>query len=175
MVVEYRDNKGCTMKRELETLLTMLRHQAVVAAYMRRVAHALLEAADIHDLSKFAPDEFPGFVYFSSIARMHAFGSPAYNKAMSDNNGVIELHYSRNSHHPEHHERGVKDMGLVDLVEMVADWQAASDVYGKTPFEDGLEILRERFELDPRHLYLIRLIRDAISAKSVTETPPDRR
>lgn len=153
------------MSEEVNTLVTILRHRHTVAAYMRRLAYALLETAEVHDLSKLAPDEFYGFVEINHIAREHEFGSDEYNDALAASGDVIGLHYQRNRHHPEHHDRGIEDMSLVDIVEMVADWQAASDVYGKTSFEKGLEVLKERFGLKPCHLYLIWLIHDVMTGE----------
>ena len=38
----------------------------------------------------------------------------------------IEIHYAKNRHHPENHRNGIKDMTLVDLIEMLSDWKAAT-------------------------------------------------
>jgi hypothetical protein len=151
------------MIQEIQTLVTILRHQALVASQMRKLAHLLIEAADIHDLSKLSPWEFTGFVEFNHVARENKLGSPEYQQSLKDNEGVIGLHYKSNRHHPEHHSHGIENMGLVDLVEMVADWRAASAVYGQTSFEEALPILRERFGLDQRHLYLVWLIHNALA------------
>lgn len=154
------------MTEEIKTLISQLRHTGMVAAYMRRLAFALLQAAQEHDLSKLTLDEFPGFVEINQTAREHEFGSPGYNASLKACGDVIGLHYARNRHHPEHHARGVDDMNLVDFVEMVADWQAASEVYGKTTFEDGLKVLRTRFGLTGQHLFLVWMIHDALVGRT---------
>ncbi len=38
----------------------------------------------------------------------------------------LEHHYGNNSHHPEFYENGIKGMNLIDLVEMLCDWKAAT-------------------------------------------------
>jgi len=157
------------MSEQVKTLVTILRHQRIVAAYMRRLAYALLEVAEVHDLSKLSLDEFGGFVEMNHVAREHKFGSEEYYAALENRDDVVGLHYQRNRHHPEHHDRGIDDMTLVDLVEMVADWQAASDVYGKATFEEGLKVLRDRFGLTSCHLHLIWLIHDVFVGE--TERP----
>ena len=40
---------------------------------------------------------------------------------------MLDHHYARNSHHPEHYENGVNGMDLFDVLEMVCDWKAASE------------------------------------------------
>ena len=42
---------------------------------------------------------------------------------------IADKHYSLNRHHPEHHENGINDMSLIDLLEMLCDWcTAAKDI-----------------------------------------------
>jgi hypothetical protein len=141
---------------EIKTLITILRHQALVATYLRKLATRIMLRAGEHDLSKLGVGQFTEFIKINRIAREHKYGSPEY-KASIDTD-VIERHFRCNSHHPEHHENGVNDMGLADFIEMILDWKAAAEVYGKTTMEEGLVIQTERFELDERHLYLIDLI-----------------
>jgi hypothetical protein len=40
---------------------------------------------------------------------------------------ALKHHYEHNPHHPEHHRRGVLDMTLIDLLEMLADWKASGE------------------------------------------------
>ena len=39
---------------------------------------------------------------------------------------AIDHHYANNRHHPEHWPNGINDMTLMDLIEMLADWKAAT-------------------------------------------------
>jgi len=144
-----------------KTIAVMMRHTRLVASFLRRLAHALEDRAGIHDLSKFTDDEFAGFVEINRIAREQVYFSPEYQASIK--NQTVNLHYSRNSHHPEHHANGIDGMSLGDFIEMVADWKAASITYGKTSFEDSLKVQIERFGLKPEHIYLIKLIMDEIS------------
>lgn len=147
------------LSEEAKTITTILRHNRLVASYLVKLANALEERAIMHDASKFATDEFAGFVRINQIAREHEYGSPEYRKSIKET-GVVPLHYSRNPHHPEHYEDGINDMSIVDLVEMIADWKAASETYGQTSLEGALKIHTERFGLKPEHLYLIKLVLD---------------
>lgn len=145
------------MSDELKTLVTMLNHRSNVAARLRWLARQLEERADLHDLSKFKPDEFEGFVQINRVAREHPYGSPEYKASLKDNQAV-SLHYSRNSHHPEYHPDGVDGMNLLDFIEMVIDWKTASETYGQTSFDDSLAIQVDRFKLAPEQVYLAGMI-----------------
>ena len=142
---------------EAQTISTILRHIGLVSSYLRRLAYALEERADIHDLSKFSGEEFAGFVEINRIARTCAFGSPEYKRSIQGNN-TVSLHYSHSSHHPEHYENGITDMSLIDLIEMVTDWKAASITYGQTSLQESLEIQVKRFNLGAKDLHLIELV-----------------
>ena len=146
---------------EMKTITTILRHTGLVMAYLTRFSNVLEHRAAIHDLSKFSDDEFNGFVKINQIAREHKYGSPEYRKAIRETN-VVPLHYSRHPHHPEHYQGGIDEMSLIDIIEMVADWKAASETYGQTSLKESLEIQKDRFRLRLEHLYLIELIIDEL-------------
>lgn len=67
---------------------------------------------------------------------------PAEGKA------AIQHHYSKNSHHPEHYGNGVNGMDILDIVEMLCDWKAASErMQGGGDIIRSIEINAERFNL----------------------------
>jgi len=146
-----------SLSEEAKTITTILRHNRLVASYLINLACAMEKRAIVHDASKLSVDEFTGFVQINRIAREHEYGSQEYKDSIKKTDAVA-LHYSRNPHHPEHYKSGVDDMSLVDLIEMVADWKAASETYGQTSLEEALEIQAKRFGLSAKHLYLIGLI-----------------
>ena len=145
------------MSEENTTLVTILAHVRLVQKYMSRISKALEQRAIEHDISKLLSDEYKGFIEVNRVARTHAYGSDEYKASLKGNN-VIKLHFSRNSHHPEYYLNGVSDMSLLDIIEMVVDWKAASETYGQTSFEDSISIQKDRFGLSDEQLYLIRLI-----------------
>jgi hypothetical protein len=150
------------LTEEIKTLIVFNRHIELVRERLINLAHQLEERAQLHDLSKFQEDEFGGFVEINQVARQFPYGSAEYMESIKNNNAVA-LHYSRNSHHPEYHAGGVSDMGLLDLIEMVADWGAASEAYGQTSFEDALKKQTERFKLTPEQVHFIRIIAEVVS------------
>jgi len=104
----------------------------------------LNERAIVHDASKMLDDEFAGFSRINAAARLQKFGSPEYAEGMRRERSTIDLHFSRNSHHPERmgmgllgsevveHDvgRGPKEMTFLDVIEMVCDWWGARLGYG---------------------------------------------
>ena len=142
---------------EIKALVTIQRHITIVQKYLTRLSNRLAERAIEHDLSKLSKDELAGFVEVNQIARLHPYGSPEHKASLSGNK-TIDLHFSRNSHHPEYWPNGIDDMSLLDLIELVVDWKAASLTYGQTSLQDSLAIQQKRFNLDDKMMWLISLI-----------------
>ena len=149
------------MSDEVTTLRTIVAHRAFVSSYLHRLADATNVRAVEHDLSKLTTGEFDGFVAINRVAREHPYGSEEY-KASLKNNDVIDLHFSGNRHHPEFYENGVAGMGLLDIIEMVCDWRAATEVYGTTSFQDVLQVQIDRFDLTEEQVWLINMIVEEI-------------
>jgi hypothetical protein len=78
-----------------------------------------------HDNSKLRPDEFKGYASVIGNLANSTYGSEQYNVNKKKIQATISLHYSRNSHHPEHYEN-FQDMTFEDLSEMLFDWIAAA-------------------------------------------------
>ena len=133
----------------INLLRSYTRHRDYVRLALRRVESALAERREVHDASKLLDDEFSGFSRINKAARVQKFGSPEYAKGMKRERGTIDLHFSRNSHHPEHATYGAPDgSGLqgsevveydcgvsareqtfLDVIEMVCDWWGAGKGY----------------------------------------------
>lgn len=149
------------MNDETKTLITIIRHINLVRFNLNKIAHRLKERAVVHDSSKYSLDEFEGFKEINRIARETPFGSQAYKDSIKDNRAV-SLHYSRNTHHPEHYQGGIDEMSLLDIVEMLCDWKAASETYGLTAFKESLEIQKDRYKLTPEQWYMIRKVAECL-------------
>ncbi len=150
----------------MKTLLTMLKHKAIVTKNFRQFIAKLQEREAMHDVSKFQQDEFDGFSELDSAEVFKLYGTDEYKKRISENKG-IKLHYQRNSHHPEHFEADEANYGFsfssmdmmtfTDLLEMVIDWKSACETYG-TNFEESLEISMRRFLPSSHTEYMVRMI-----------------
>lgn len=60
---------------------------------------------------------------------------------------TLDHHNAANRHHPEHHVDGVNDMTLIDLLEMLCDWKAATERHDDGDIGRSLDINRDRFEM----------------------------
>lgn len=140
--------------QDVVELARILQHVSMVQALLRKVAHRLLERADAHDLSKLAEDELEGMARISQ----NKLGSPEYVSALSS--PVVKLHWSRNSHHPEHFAQGFKDMSVLDVIEMVCDWKATNIVRGRgyLEWEKSVDIMAERLQLSVQEYYFVKVI-----------------
>jgi len=147
----------------MKTLLKMLRHKAIINKNFELFIGKVKERQAMHDASKFQQDEFDGFAELDSEEVFKLYGTEEYKKRIADNKG-IELHYKRNSHHPEFYlgkhkleEELIDAMSFTDILEMVIDWKSASETYG-TDFEKSLSISKERFLPSPYTWHMIQLI-----------------
>lgn len=141
---------------------SFIAHRAYLAEGVGLVTAALHRRVIVHDLSKLKADEFAGFSRINAAARIHKFGSPEYKEGMTREKATIELHFSRNSHHPERPKligqaaeaaRGLPDdatywaahtaaqMTFLDVIEMVCDWWAARKGYDDPrPWQDSVKL-----------------------------------
>ena len=98
-----------------------------VRLLMLKATFDLLERAHVHDASKLLDPERAVFDEFTPKLKDTVYGSPAYTSFLSQMQPALEHHYAANRHHPEHFEDGIRGMSLIDLVEMLCDWCAASE------------------------------------------------
>lgn len=113
------------------------------------IVPSLNERAMNHDNSKLESPEKECYDKYIPILKTAKYGTKEYEdvrKKMSDEG--LEHHYSANRHHPEHFKNGINDMTIIDLVEMIADWIAASQ-RSDTDFLTGLDSNAKKFGLPP--------------------------
>jgi hypothetical protein len=89
------------------------------------------------------------------------YGSDEYKEFLVGMGAGLKHHYASNRHHPEHFDNGVSGMTLVDVVEMLVDWKAATERHKNGDLATSLEIQRKRFELSDQ-LYEI-LVNTAVA------------
>jgi hypothetical protein len=103
------------------------KHIHRVQQLMHLISTELMRRAIVHDQTKL---EYPEVQLFAELTPRLAgmtFGSPEYKECKKQLGPALAHHYARNRHHPEFHKRGIEDMNLVDLVEMLVDWKASSE------------------------------------------------
>lgn len=123
---------------------SIFRHVSYVKAAIESVTFTLLNRASVHDLSKLSDEEFAGFARINKHARVHKFGSPEYSEGMRQERETIDLHFSRNRHHPEYFAEGrmaFDQMTFIDVIEMVCDWWGAHKGYdSKKPWLESVKL-----------------------------------
>jgi hypothetical protein len=103
-------------REHIETVRRLLGEAVGNLQYRRRV----------HDQSKLEEPELSVFNEYTPKLRDSTYGSDEYKQFLAEMGEGLRHHYAVNDHHPEHHPHGVKDMDLVQVIEMLADWKAAT-------------------------------------------------
>lgn len=103
-----------------------------------------------HDKSKWSEEEWPAFEAATPQLASLTYGSEEYKQALASIKPALDNHYAENSHHPEHFGNGINGMQLLDLVEMLCDWKAATERHDDGDIRRSLEINAERFGIDPQ-------------------------
>jgi hypothetical protein len=120
-------------------------HIGKVQDRIEAVCHHLMARAEAHDESKLREPEKSGFDVLTLKLRDLVYGSDEYRAALSEAKPIIDHHYAVNSHHPEHYEQGIAGMSLLDIVEMLCDWKAASERTKQGSIATSLAHNKERF------------------------------
>lgn len=122
-----------------------LRHIETVRNYLNLVIVELIHRQEQHDQSKLQSPEREMFDEYTDKLRGTTYGSPEY-KAMTAEmrKGPLAHHYANNRHHPEHHKNGIRDMNIVDIIEMLCDWKASSMRHNDGNILRSIEIQQEK-------------------------------
>jgi hypothetical protein len=104
-----------------------LRHSLRVGQLLAPVLAELAARSVSHDGSKLEEPELSTYNEFVPLLANAEYGTPEYRQLVDAMGEGLAHHYAANPHHPEHYDDGVDGMTLVDLIEMLADWRAASE------------------------------------------------
>lgn len=122
-----------------------MRHIEAVRNHINACVVELLRRAEQHDQSKLQGVEREAFDEFTPKLRGVTYNSPEYKKCMAEMAPAIKHHYAHNRHHPEHHKNGIKEMNLIDILEMLCDWKASSMRHNDGNILKSIEVNQERF------------------------------
>lgn len=91
----------------------------------------LLVRAELHDASKFSPEEYIPYIWLTEYHRCRRAGEPfEYPEGgRTQVRKAIDHHVTSNRHHAEFHA-DPNDMTDVDIIEMICDWTAMEHEYG---------------------------------------------
>jgi Family of unknown function (DUF5662) len=124
-----------------------LLHSQRVGELIGAVVKDLLGRASCHDRSKTQPPEVEVFDEFTPQLKTLTYGSDEYAASLTAMGGGLAHHYAVNRHHPEHFPDGIAGMTLVDVVEMLADWKAATERVRDGDLGRSLDIQQDRFSI----------------------------
>jgi len=125
--------------------LKTMRHIETVRNYLNAVIFNLLHRQVHHDQSKLQPPELEIFDEYTRKLRGMTYGSNEYKQCMKEMKPAIDHHNENNRHHSEHFKHGILGMTLVDLIEMLCDWKAASLRHDDGNIFKSIEINKKRF------------------------------
>jgi hypothetical protein len=124
-------------------------HVITVQSRLIQVIADLSARAQRHDASKFVSPEREGYERLHVELTPIVYGSPEYKAKMAEFRWLLDHHFAENDHHPEHEPDGVNGMTLMSVIEMLADWKAASERPQSTStLAKGLKWNFERFGID---------------------------
>ena len=127
-----------------------LKHIKRVSELLSRFAAELLERGICHDASKLHSPEKEAFDEFTPKLAGTTYGSKEYRDSLAGLKPALDHHYAYNSHHPEYYENGIDGMSLVDLLEMLIDWKAASERHNDGDIYKSIDINEGRFGISPQ-------------------------
>lgn len=122
-----------------------LAHIHRVQALLAEVSRNLIARAIQHDQSKLCEPEASVFAEYTAKLKGVTYGSEEYKSFLSAMKPALDHHYACNRHHPEHWSGGIKDMSLLDLIEMIVDWKAATERHADGDIEKSITINKSRF------------------------------
>lgn len=127
-------------------------HIARVGELLAAASGMLIDRATVHDKSKLEEPEKSAFDRLKALSLSGMdYGSPEYRACLKAEKPAIEHHYKANSHHPEFWPNGIEGMSLLDVLEMLCDWRAATErMKNGGDIRKSLEINTERFKISPQ-------------------------
>ena len=122
-----------------------IRHIETVRNMLNEVIRELLDRAEQHDQSKLQSPEREMFDEWTEKLRGVTYGSDEYKAMLKEmSKTALKHHYENNRHHPQYHANGMKDMDLIDLIELFCDWYSATKRHNDGDIYRSIEINQQR-------------------------------
>lgn len=131
-------------------------HQERVYQVLMVLITMLHERGKYHDASKLLSPELEIFAEYTPKLKTLDYDSSEYKENLNKMGEAIQHHYAKNRHHSEHFENGVDDMNLIDVLEMVADWIAASERTKNGNIHSSLKLNKERYNISDQTYKIIK-------------------
>lgn len=126
------------------------KHIIRVIELLQVMAGEILARGPLHDKSKTEDPEKAVFDEYTPKLKTSTYGTEEYKGFLQGMSSGLEHHYSHNRHHPEYYTRGINGMTLIDLVEMICDWKAATERHDDGDILFSIEVNTDRFSMSPQ-------------------------
>jgi hypothetical protein len=136
------------MDNSFDFLCDIILHVSEVSENIEQITGRLKQRGLSHDRTKFQNPEFDAFVSVRDEFKKAKYGSPEYKECVDLIKPAVDHHYQNNRHHAEYHKNGIKDMTLIDIIELIADWKAANRRNPNANFADTLPKSYEKTGMD---------------------------
>lgn len=133
---------------EAECRVDTIKHIEKVRYYIRMITDRLTTRGVNHDKTKLESPEVELFTEYTPRLASTQYGSKEYKECLAGLKPALDHHYANSRHHPEHFNKGISDMNLVDIVEMLCDWKAASERQRDGNLLKSIEQNAQRFGYD---------------------------
>lgn len=134
-------------------------HIQTVQANLQKVIVDLMQRAAEHDQSKLQEPELSTFNEYTPKLKASTYGSDEYKGFLKGMKKGLDHHYENNRHHPEYwgfddtsynpetvrNGDAIKSMNLLDIIEMLCDWMAATERHADGDILKSIEINQQRF------------------------------
>lgn len=127
-----------------------VKHIRKVQSCINIILLELIRRAEEHDETKLESPEVEGFTEVTHKLAGCKYDSDEYKEFLKMLKPTLDHHYSRNRHHPEHHKDGINDMNIIDVVEMLCDWKAATLRNQNGNLKKSIESNQDRFSISPQ-------------------------
>ena len=138
--------------KKYNSRIDTLAHINVVRGNIEDFVYELRMRSLAHDKSKLSSIEKATFDEFTPKLKNSTYGSDEYKGFLKAMKPALDHHYANNPHHPEHFYTGddpadviFERMGLVDIVEMLLDWKAASTRHTDGDIKKSILLNQVRF------------------------------
>jgi Family of unknown function (DUF5662) len=134
------------MTSELDTFRRTVEHIALVQRLLLSAQIELSRRIVTHDRTKLDSPEWE--MYREAIPKLETltYGSEEYLAIVKEmRDGALKHHFQHNRHHSEHFENGINDMNLFDVLEMLADWIAHTQMRTDGDIAKSIELNSARF------------------------------
>ena len=147
---------GINAAIEFDFLCDTLLHISEVAENLEEYAGELRRRGLAHDRTKLQEPEFSAFIGQRERFKKANYGTPEYEECMRIAKPAVDHHYQHNRHHTAFVANGINDMGLIDILEMVADWRAANRRSPDKELVDTLDYMQKKYGIGEQLMHILR-------------------